>query len=413
MKCSRRTFAAAAGALGFSAASRQVESSENWPGWRGPGRTGGVDSQSWPSSFSGLQKVWSLELGKSYSGPIVFDNRVYTTETIDRRDESLIALNATTGEQIWKRQWPGAMTVPFFAKANGDWIRSTPTSDGERIVVAGMRDVVKCFACENGDLLWQRDFNSESNGALPSFGLVCSPLIEGDAVYIQAGGGVQKLSLETGATVWKAFDDPGGMNGGAFSSPMIATIAAVKQLVVQTRTTIGGIDLASGQVLWSREIASFRGMNILTPTVWNDHVFTSSYGGRSSMLKIEKQGSNWSNSLAWQGKAEAYMSSPVVVNNHLFMHLRNQRVCCINLSDGVEKWRTTPFGKYWSMVTNDRKILALDEKGELILIAANKEEFELIDRKPISSSPSWAHIALVGSTIFVRRLDGLDAYRWA
>ena len=33
------------------------------------------------------------------------------------------------------------MTVPFFAKANGDWIRSTPAYDDGRLYVAGMKDV--------------------------------------------------------------------------------------------------------------------------------------------------------------------------------------------------------------------------------------------------------------------------------
>ena len=41
---------------------------------------------------------------------------------------------------MWKAEWPGAMSVAFMAKRNGDWIRSTPAYDGDSLYVAGIRD---------------------------------------------------------------------------------------------------------------------------------------------------------------------------------------------------------------------------------------------------------------------------------
>ncbi|MEC8555818.1 MAG: PQQ-binding-like beta-propeller repeat protein [Planctomycetota bacterium] len=357
--------------------------------------------------------MWSNQYSDSYSGPIVGGGKVFTTETVAKRDETLIALDQQTGEQVWKQEWAGAMAVPFFAKANGDWIRSTPATDGKTVVVGGMRDVVAAFDAETGNETWRIDFVKQHGATIPSFGLVCSPLIDGEYVYMQAGGAVRKINLADGELVWEAMGDSGGMYGGAFSSPIISELHGVRQLVVQTRKTLCGISLESGDVLWQQDIPSFRGMNILTPSVWKNSVFTSSYGGKAFMLSVGKSGGIWSVETAWKSKTEAYMSSPVIVGDHLYVHLRSNRVSCVDLATGEETWRTTPFGKYWSMVTNGKNILSLDEAGDLRLIAANPEKYTLLDEKRVSDEPSWAHLAVAGSQVFIRRQRGLDAYTWS
>ncbi len=50
------------------------------------------------------------------------------------------------------------MTVPFFARENGDWIRSTPALDGDRLYVAGMKDVLVCINIRDGREIWRKDF---------------------------------------------------------------------------------------------------------------------------------------------------------------------------------------------------------------------------------------------------------------
>jgi hypothetical protein len=49
-------------------------------------------------------------------------------------------------------------------------------------------------------------------------------------------------------------------------------------------------------------------------------------------------------------------------------------------------WRTTPYGKYQSMAVLDDKILALDESGELLLISANPDEFQLLDKRRVAKT---------------------------
>jgi len=404
------------GCLGL--ASHRLNAAESavpatWPQWRGPSRDATIEADRWPTSLQGdaLQTIWRVQLGPSYSGPIVAADRVFVTETRDEKYEVVRALSRATGEQLWTAEWEGAMDVPFFARSNGDWIRSTPAYDGERLYVGGMRDVLVCLDAETGQEQWRLDFVQQLNSKLPDFGFVSSPLVVGEHLYVQAGGGFVKLNKRTGEVVWQTLSDGGGMYGSAFSSPTLATIAGGEQLLVQTRSKLAGVNPASGEVLWSQEIPAFRGMNILTPTVHQDNVLTSSYGGRTFLFKVSKGGDGFDLSEAWTNKAQAYMSSPVVIDGHAYLHLRNRRFTCVELATGESKWTTTPFGEYWSMVANGKQILALDERGVLRLIRANPAEFELLDERKVSDI-SWAHLAVCDDEVFVRELNGLTVYRW-
>ncbi len=387
-----------------------------WPQWRGPNRDARIEAATWPERLEGehLEQVWRVELGPSYSGPIVSTDHVFVTETVDKENEVVRALERDTGKEVWKQSWAGAMSVPFFARANGDWIRSTPAYDGERLYVAGMKDVLVCLDAATGKVVWRKDFVADLKTKVPAFGFVCSPLVHGDHVYVQAGEAFTKLEKKTGKIVWQKLKDGGGMFGSAFSSPVIEKLAGREQLLVQTRTTLAGVDPADGKALWTQKIPAFRGMNILTPTVHDGSVFTSSYGGGAFLFDVAKDenAGTLEATETWKQKTEGYMSSPVVIGNHAYLHLRNERFTCIDLATGQSTWTTGPMGKYWSMVANGNRILALTNDGELVLIEANPDEYEEIDRRKVSEESTWAHLAVCDDHVFVRELKAMAVYRW-
>lgn len=389
-------------------------SADTWPQWRGPDRNCQTTTQVWPTDLQeqNLNTAFRVPLGASYSGPIVSEDRVFVTETVDKI-EAVRALDRTTGKELWKASWGGSLEVPFFAAANGSWIRSTPAFADGRLYVASMEDVLLCLNAADGTELWRKDFRKEFGTSNQSFGFVCSPLPDEGSVIVQTAAGLVKLDGQTGQVIWRSLVESGGMMGGAFSSPVIATITNLRQLVVQTRQKLCGVDLTSGQELWSVEIPAFRGMNILTPTVIGNDIFTSSYGGGSRMVRVTRAESTLDVAEVWKAKAEAYMSSPVVVDGNLYVHLRNQRLTCLDPATGESQWTSKPYGKYWSMVANGQSVLALDERGDLLLLNLNPNMFSVVDSRHITDSPAWAHLAVAGNQIFVRDLKGLTVFEWA
>jgi outer membrane protein assembly factor BamB len=385
-----------------------------WPQWRGPGRDGQSAGSRWPDRLdeTSLQKQWSVPLGPSYSGPIVSDELVFTTETKNRESEVVLALDRKTGKERWRTEWKGAMTVPFFAASNGSWIRSTPAYDGESLYVAGMRDVLVCLHAETGQEKWRVDFVKQFGTSLPSFGFVCSPLVDGTAVYVQAGASVVKLDKSSGKVIWRTLDDGGGMFGSAFSSPIIATLSGTRQLLVQTRTELAGVDLEAGNVLWRQQVPAFRGMNILTPVAVGDAVFTSSYRNKSWLYRVAQRSGGFDVETVWSNNIQGYMSTPIVIDGHAYLHLQNRRFACIKLETGERTWTSQPFGKYASLIAQGSRFLALDASGRLLLIEANPQKFELIGSIQISDTETWAHLAISGNELFIRELDAIAGYRW-
>ena len=387
-------------------------STGDWPQWRGTTRDAKTSGgPAWPSSLNTLTKRWRVELGPGYSGPIVWGDRVFVTETENNEKEIVRALDRETGSELWRASWSGALSVPFFAKANGDWIRSTPACDGESLFVGGMRDVLVSLDVATGAERWRFDFPERLGAPVPAFGFVSSPLVAGEFVYVQAGGAFVKLNKKTGELIWKTIDGDGGMDS-AFSSPILAKFGGKDQVLVQMREELLGLHLDDGRILWKQTVPSYRGMNILTPTVYGDAIITSTHKNRTFFYRVANQDGAFTVNEAWNNSAQGYMSSPVVIGDHAYLHLGNGRLCCIDLRSGKETWRSKSFGKYWSMAVQENRILALDERGELLLIEAVPDELRLLDRKQISDNECWAHVAVSNNEILVRDLGGVTLFDW-
>jgi outer membrane protein assembly factor BamB len=64
------------------------------------------------------------------------------------------------------------------------------------------------------------------------------------------------------------------------------------------------------------------------------------------------------------------------------------------------------------MAVQGNRILALDQRGELLLFRADPTKFDRIDSRKISEDETWAHIAVCGGQVFVRELRALAVYQW-
>ena len=386
----------------------------DWPQWRGPNRDGVAPGTAWPDDLKTLKQTWRVaDLGPSYSGPLVVGDRVFTTETVDKKEERITAYNRADGKLLWQVSWPGATTVPFFAAKNGSWIRATPAYFDGKLYVLGIRDKVVCLDAKTGKLVWEYDFPKENQTPVPSFGAVCSPLVDESGVYTQAGLSVVRLDRLTGKLLWRSLKEKDAMLGSAFSSPVVATIAGREQLIVQTRAALAGLDKATGDTLWEKPIPSFRGMNILTPLPTKDGVFTSTYGGNTRLVKVDSDGKGLSATDGWSLKYEGHMTTPVAAGGHAYYLGKDRRMICVELATGKEAWRTDKrFTDYGSMALRGDKILFLDSSGKLYLIAADPKEYRELAETKVAEAESWAHLAVSGDEVFVRDLTGLTAFRF-
>ena len=379
-----------------------------WDQWRGPHRDG-VWNGRLPDQLDALTLVWEKSLSPSYSGPISNGTLVFTTETVDETHERVTAFDLQTGDQVWTVQWAGAMRVPRFAAANGSWIKATPAVNATSLVLLGIRDEVVSLNPVTGTEQWRVDLAERFGATRPKFGAVCSPIIDDEAVYVQGGGATVKLSLEDGSTLWRTLD--GESDDDAFSSPIIATLAGVRQMVVQTRSRLCGVNLANGEVLWSEPIETFRNMNILTPTIIDNKVFTAAHSGRSHMFTVDHDNGQWTVKELWNQKTQAYMSSPVIMDRTIYLHAKSERLTALDVDTGAILWTSRPMGKYQSLVHNQRRILSLDSTGQLRLIKPNREELEIVQTRKVADD-AWAYLGITDDGLLIRDLNILRYFRF-
>ena len=171
--------------------------------------------------------------------------------------------------------------------------------------------------------------------------------------------------------------------------------------------------MKTGSTLWSHNVPAFRGMNILTPTIHQNLVFTSSYDGATFGFELNKAGDSWAVKEKWKDPTQGYMSSSIIISDHVYLHLRNRRMTCFNIKTGKRKWITSKrFGEYMSMVAQDNLIVALNDRGVPLLIKASPKEFELLDSREISDDSTWAHLVVTTNQIWVRELHTLTVFKW-
>ncbi|MBO0699135.1 MAG: PQQ-like beta-propeller repeat protein, partial [Zavarzinella sp.] len=374
-----------------------------WPQWRGPTRDCVTVGAPFPDKLDSLKQVWRAELGPSYSGPIVLADRVIVTESPDAKTEAVRALDRDTGKELWKVHWAGGQDVIGEAKPRGEAIRATPASDGGCVFVGGMHDLLVCLDVADGKERWRIDFVNEYKSRQPDMGMASSPLIDGDALYTLAAGGIVRVNARTGKVDWRTLTDDPKLEGGATSSVLVAPVAGRKMVVALNRKTLTLLDPESGKILWKQAMPAYRNTTTVTPVLLDGAgIFVSMIGGRTMRFDVTADGDKVSARRTWDSSQVTYMSTPVRVGDYLYAHLQNQRIACLEAKTGRVKWTSDqPFGEYWSMAARGDRILALDQKGELFLLTANPKKFDLLDQRKVGEAETWAHLAVCGDEVYV------------
>src|SRR6185437_1812636 len=161
-------------------------SAENWPGWRGPMRTGISGETALPLQWSQREGVlWKTGLpGSGISNPIVWEDRVFVTSSEGPQQDELrlICLARDDGRELWRLQlWGSAPTLYHATKSS--MASASPVTDGEHVFAFfGTGDVV-CVDFDGG-LVWQRSLASEYGAFENRFAASSSPLLYHDLLLL-------------------------------------------------------------------------------------------------------------------------------------------------------------------------------------------------------------------------------------
>jgi outer membrane protein assembly factor BamB len=105
-----------------------------------------------------------------------------------------------------------------------------------------------------------------------------------------------------------------------------------------------------------------------------------------------------------------YMSSPVVVGKRLYglTNAKKGTFFCLDALTGKTIWISDGRqGDNALLATAGELILALTSGGELVVLRAGSERFDVVARYKVADSATWAHPAIVGNKILIKDAKSL------
>jgi outer membrane protein assembly factor BamB len=369
---------------------------ENWPGWRGPLRTGVTTDTGVPTTWSSTENVlWRTPVpGTGISNPVVWQDRVFITaaEGRDQSELHVLCLDRDSGRIRWhQRLWGTAPTVFYYPKSG--LASPSPLTDGERLwVFFGTGDVF-CFDLDGG-LLWQRSLADEYGPFENRFAAASSPLLFQDTVILQCDhyGASYVLAMDgkTGANRWKS-DRPEAWL--SWSSPQLTPVGDRSELVLSGSEKLDGYNPVTGRRLWT-----VRGLVrecVPTPVLGAGLVFVVS-GPNGAHLAVKPGGSGdvTETHVVWRNdRGTSFVPSPIVVGERYYLVDDKGIASCLSTSDGELLWRKRLTGKFTaSPVAADGKLFFTNESGSTVVIDAAADEYRELARNEIGedvySSPA-------------------------
>ena len=386
-------------------AAPSVISAAVWPGFRGPARDGVVRgvtiATDWTASPPG--ELWRRPIGPGWSSFAVAGDLIYTQE--QRGDDELVsAYTLTTGKPVWRHH----DKARFWEANGGAGPRATPTLSGGRVYTLGATGLLNALDAATGAKIWSQNAAADTGAKLPDWGFSGSPLVVDDLVVVATSGVLAAYDAATGTRRWI-----GPQAGAGYTSPQLATIGGVKQILLMSGSGLASVSPADGKALWHHE---WSGFPIVQPSVVGDDaiLIAANESSGTRRLAVTQGAGGWTAEERWTTNGLKPWFNDFVVHKGYAYGFDGTILACIDLADGTRKWKGGRYGGGQLVLLPDQDaLLVLSEHGGLALVSATTDGYREIARAPAIEGKTWNHPVLAGNVLLVRNGEEMAAFRLA
>jgi outer membrane protein assembly factor BamB len=379
-----------------------------WTDFRGPSRDGRYRQleirTDWPAS--GLKPLWKEPVGGGYASFVAANGVAFTIEQRAEK-EVVAAYEIASGRELWTHSWDAI----FREMMGGDGPRATPTWHDGRLYALGATGELRCLDASTGKLIWRTNILQDAGAANLQWGMAGAPLVVDDNVIVTPGGQNGKSVIAynrlTGRQAWSALND-----SAAYSSPMLVTLAGVRQILVFSASRLMGITAERGDLLWEFPWTTQYGVNASQPLLLDDRrVFVSTgYGTGAAAIELTSAADGrWSVKELWRTNRMKNQFTSSVLHDGFIYGLDEAILACLDASTGELKWKGGRYG-YGQVTGASGHLIVLTEGGELALVRATPESHQEIARFPAIEGKTWNHPALDGGILLVRNIAEMAAF---
>ncbi len=382
----------------------------NYPQFLGPERNGKIGGTRLDTDWSAKppKQLWRQPIGEGASSFAIAGNFAVTQEQGDE-DEMVVCYDLKSGKTRWQHSDNARFDSEAFVGGIGP--RATPTLSGNRVYTLGATGILNCLNLKDGKLIWGKNILEENNAKIKRWGMTGSPLLLDSLVVVSAGGtdghSLVAYHKDSGEQIWSA-----GNGQAGYSSPLIATIAEVPQILIFNWDYVVAHDPGSGEILWKFPWAG-NTERVAQPVVLpEDRVFiTSGYGVGSKLIKINQDtNGSLSPALLWESNRMKAKFSNVIAAGEFIYGLDDGILACIDLQEGERQWKSGRYG-HGQMILVDNLLLITTEKGDVVLVEPNPGEHKELARFSAIKGKTWNNPALAGPYLLVRNSQEATCYK--
>jgi outer membrane protein assembly factor BamB len=397
---------------------------DNWPQWRGPSMNGLSAEKNLPIKWTHTDNIaWKLPLPAwSGSTPIVWGDRLFLSVADDLKSTQPVNLHLwcvdrAKGTVLWQRPLGGGN----HQERKQNMSSPSPVTDGTGVWVLTGTGILKAFDV-NGNERWMRDIQKDYGRFGLNWGYGSSPLLHGDALYVQVLHGMRtddpsyllRIDKATGKTVWKVerptrarMESP-----DAYTTPALLRYGNNTEIVVTGGDVVTGHDPATGQELWRAD-----GLNpendgnyriVASPVTLGDLIVAPTRERPMMVLKAGGRGDVSRSHVLWTFGSGPDVPTPVTDGTYVYVVNDRGIMFCLDARTGKEiysRQRLRPGTYSGSPVLADGKIYITNEDGVTSVVKAGPV-FEVLAENDFDdytlSSP-----AISEGQIFIRTAKAL------
>ncbi len=365
----------------------------HWPDFRGP-LYNGIVPASTDGALLGLPLVWSESNNvvwktpvplKGWSTPVIWGDRIWlTTASEDGLEMFALCLDRNTGQILINRKlYTNEAPEPLGNDVNG-YASPSPVIEEGRVYVHFGSYGTACLDSQSGETIWERHDYPCRHFRGPG----SSPFIYKDKLILTFDGidlqYVVALDKATGreiwrtdrATEWTDLDANGkakrdGDFRKAFCTPIVTTIDGREQLIAPGSMTVYAYDPRNGSEIWRVRDSGYSAA--CRPVVGNGMGFFSIGQGPGGYIGVrlgDMKGDVTSSHLMWtQNQGMSKRSSPIFVDDLLYMANEGGIICCLEPKTGGFIWKERlPGNVTASPIHADGRLYFFDEDGKATIL---------------------------------------------
>lgn len=399
----------------------QTTTSKDFPQLLGPNRNGRLAGPSLRTDWKANppEPLWRQPIGAGWSGFVAVNGFAVTLEQRGE-DELTTCYHLETGDLGWVH----AERTRHSTVMGGVGPRSTPTIHQGKVYTLGATGILLCLDGATGEPVWQqnllarRKVSPEEDAKAVAWGRSNSPLIVDDLLVVPEGGSQtgEKASLvafnkETGELVWEAGD-----RRVSYSSPVLVTLAGIRQIVSVNEGNVSAHDPLTGTVLWQFD---WPGQSNTDATVSNPQIIDESrlllskhYGKGCVGLELTKaEDGAIQVTEVWNAPRllKTKFTNAFVYDGHAY-GLSDGILECVDVRTGRRRWKKGRYGQ-GQILGVGNVILVQAEFGEVAMVDATPNKFVERARFQAIDGQTWNNLCLYGDLLLVRNSQEAACYR--